>query len=130
MTRDNIIRLAKEAGLSNEIGVFGYPYLPELERFAALVADATRGDYFEGWEEGYKAGVIAEREACAKVCEETRFPDSYTVIRCAAAIRARGEEQPYATQAAMVESQTHGRMQIDPATGNVSIGAIRARGET
>ena len=59
--------------------------------FAALVADATRGDYFEGWGEGYKAGVIAEREACAKVCEETRFPDSYTAIRCAAAIRARGE---------------------------------------
>ena len=38
MTRDDIIRLAREAGLSNEIGVFGYPYLPELERFAALVA--------------------------------------------------------------------------------------------
>ena len=32
-----------------------------------------------------------EREACAKVCEGTRFPDSYTAIRCAAAIRARGE---------------------------------------
>ena len=38
MTRDDIIRLAKEAGLSNEIGAFGYPYLPELERFAARVA--------------------------------------------------------------------------------------------
>ena len=33
----------------------------------------------------------AEREACAKVCEETRFPDSYTAIRCAAAIRARSK---------------------------------------
>ena len=38
MTRDDIIRMAREAGLSNEFGVFGYPYLPELERFAALVA--------------------------------------------------------------------------------------------
>ena len=40
-----------------------------------------------------RAAVLAEREACAKVCEETRFPDSYTAIRCAAAIRARGEQK-------------------------------------
>jgi hypothetical protein len=39
----------------------------------------------------YAIAVAAEREACAKVCEEIRFPDSYTAIRCAAAIRARGE---------------------------------------
>ena len=94
MTRDDIIRLAKEAGLSNEIGVFGYPYLPELERFAALVADATRGDYFEGWGEGYKAGVIAEREACAKVCDdidaENDGLDMLATV-CAEAIRARGK---------------------------------------
>ncbi len=37
--KDDIIRMAREAKLSNEIGAFGYPYLPELERFAALVAD-------------------------------------------------------------------------------------------
>ena len=42
MNRDDIIRLARKAGLSNEIGAFGYPYLPELERFAALVAAAER----------------------------------------------------------------------------------------
>jgi hypothetical protein len=40
MTRDEVIRMAREAKLSNEIGAFGYPYLPELERFAALVAKA------------------------------------------------------------------------------------------
>jgi hypothetical protein len=78
MTRDDIIRMAQEAKLSNEIGAFGYPYLPELERFAILVA-------------------AKERENCAQVCEsiaeeyafETRSPDP---IYCAAAIRARGEE--------------------------------------
>ena len=37
------------------------------------------------------------------------------------------EEKPYATQAAMVESQTQGRMQVDPVTGDVSIGTIRAK---
>lgn len=42
MNRDDIIRLAREAGLSNDFGNLGYPYLPELERFAKLVAEATR----------------------------------------------------------------------------------------
>ena len=44
--------------------------------------------------ERLREAVLAEREACAKVCEETRFPDSYTAIRCAAAIRARSEQEP------------------------------------
>ena len=30
--------MAREAGLSNDFGKLGYPYLPELERFANLVA--------------------------------------------------------------------------------------------
>jgi hypothetical protein len=42
MPLDEVIRLAREAKLSNEIGAFGYPYLPELERFAELVAKAER----------------------------------------------------------------------------------------
>jgi hypothetical protein len=109
MTRDDIIRMAREANLwmtSDE-------RIAAVERFAALVA-------------------AAEREACAKLCDELRDEDGFEPYgtECAAAIRARGEEQLYATQAAMVESQTHGRIQIDPATGNVSIGAIRARRET
>ena len=74
MTRDDIIRMAREAGWSDDLLNVSFT-APLLERFAALVA-------------------AAEREACAKVCEETRFPDSYTAIRCAAAIRARGQEPP------------------------------------
>jgi hypothetical protein len=42
MNRDDIIRMAREAGLSNDFGTFGYPYLPELIRFANLVAAAER----------------------------------------------------------------------------------------
>lgn len=75
MTRDDIIRMSKEAGIctGNSI-LLPAPdgQIEALDRFASLVA-------------------AAEREACAKVCEETRFPDSYTAIRCAAAIRARGK---------------------------------------
>ena len=71
MSRDDIIRMAQEAGL------IGKPIFTEgLEHFAALVASA-------------------EREACAKVCEETTA--SWTqhlynegCIDCAKAIRARG----------------------------------------
>lgn len=70
MTRDDIIRMARKARLSNEIGAFGYPYLPELERFAALIA-------------------AAEREAVAKMFDGEVWAYDYREI--AAAIRARGE---------------------------------------
>ena len=52
MTRDDIISMAREAGLSNDFGNLGYPYLPELERFTELVA-------------------AAEREACAQIAHDT-----------------------------------------------------------
>jgi len=81
--RDDIIRMAREA--------WGLHFIPEsdvpkLERFAALVAQA-------------------EREACAKVCEELRdeYLENDTTIdaddfpwdavwKGAIAIRARGEK--------------------------------------
>jgi hypothetical protein len=70
MTRDDIIRMAREAGMV--LGRFDVwdAELPDLDRFAALVA-------------------AAEREACAKVCDEMVL---YTGFDCAAAIRARGEK--------------------------------------
>jgi len=70
MTRDDIIRMAHEAGYSHKLpkGEHGLA----LKRFAALVA-------------------AAEREACAKVCDEHwRFNGSAS--ECADAIRARGEK--------------------------------------
>lgn len=74
MDREEIIRMAREAKLSNEIGAFGYPYLPELERFAALVA-------------------AHEREACARVCDARFMGDlnreDLEARRCAQAIRER-----------------------------------------
>ncbi len=74
--KEDIIRMVREAR--------GYPAAPtdgslwlfsesHLERFAALVA-------------------AAEREACAKVCEEYAGPfNSHRIGECAAAIRARGQ---------------------------------------
>jgi hypothetical protein len=79
MTRDDITRLAREAGLP----AFLYPELIAetdwklIERFAALVA-------------------AAEREACVRVCEENADDDTEgewdsACISCANHIRARGQ---------------------------------------
>lgn len=68
MTRDNIIRMAREAGLAALLRDTQKTH-EALERFAALVA-------------------AAEREACAKVCEQDS--DSPEAKACAADIRARG----------------------------------------
>jgi hypothetical protein len=68
MTRDDIIKMTREAGF-NPVSYMG-ANLESFERFAALVA-------------------AAEREACAKLCEEL-LPGNGS--RTAAAIRARGKQ--------------------------------------
>ena len=110
MTRDDIIQLAQHAGFGMPVQVFQFT-IEELERFAALVAAEKEQQMISnGWRkcaEGQRttqfcglldAAVKAEREACAKVCEEIPLPaDSEslthlpTIERCAAAIRERGE---------------------------------------
>ena len=80
MTRNDIIRMAREAGWS---GIYSKPLMriamqeDDFLRFAALVA-------------------AAEREACAKVAEEatsawTEYEFNSGCMYCAKAIRARGE---------------------------------------
>ena len=89
MTKDDVIRMAKEAGCIprrhpeywDDVQVFATPDV--LERFAALVA----------------AFVAAhEREACAEACEQISkksvgagWPHGSVADDCAAAIRARGQ---------------------------------------
>jgi hypothetical protein len=74
MTREEIIRMAREAGatVSSFHGRF-VMYPDDIERFAALVA-------------------AHEREACAKLAEEPYEFTSEEAHRIAAAIRARGEQ--------------------------------------
>ena len=110
MDRDEIIRMAREAGLPYEYDTGRILYLKELERFAALVAAAEREAMIEqGWRQCAKdqrttqfcgmveQAVLAEREACAKVCEENADDDTEgewdsACISCADHIRARGQE--------------------------------------
>ena len=69
MTRDDIIRMAREAGFADAQGTVHAAY--QLEHFAALVA-------------------AAEREACAKVCDDL-WQEDKTAYDCREAIRARGQ---------------------------------------
>ena len=78
MTRDEIIKLAREAKVFIPRGLQEAVAIQELQRFAALVA-------------------AAEREACAQVCDDNAdccHPGSvlHSVLGAnAAAIRARGK---------------------------------------
>ena len=96
------IDMAREAGF--EVGkVFVDGVLTdaatmELKAFEALVRADERNRTWtqEHWTEYEQAIVQAEREACAKVCEdvytgEEASCDWPTPEMCAAAIRARGE---------------------------------------
>ena len=77
MTRDDIIKLAREAGMppveiTSDKPVL-YPVPDAIERFAALIA-------------------AAEREACAEICDRFQARDvGMQPAECAGAIRARGE---------------------------------------
>ena len=92
MTQDEIIHMAREAGIPIETDWVGRPStlvindsgvslrgVDDLGRFAALVA-------------------AYEREACAKVCDEMYRRDKFAATECeaadecAAAIRARGDK--------------------------------------
>ncbi len=81
MNQEDVIRMAREAGMPIDDDSFIFQATRErVTRFAAMVA-------------------AAEREACAKVCEEnadrwlgTRFGGYGAAYQCASAIRERVQE--------------------------------------
>ena len=89
MTKEDIIKMAREAGL-----VYGTDEKPlcSVKRFAALVAESERKVWVEkrhvAWHEGFDAGRKTAHQICASVAECT--PDATgTAHKIAAAIRAR-----------------------------------------
>ena len=84
MTQDEIIRMARDAGLIQYVQIEKTCVSNALERFAALVA-------------------AHEREACAKVCKNlanSQFESGETetagvLDHCAAAIRARSNSNDH-----------------------------------
>jgi len=71
MTKDEIIRMAREAGLEIYLAP-NWDLLEQLERFAALIA-------------------AHEREECAKFCDELELPNLRGIKVCATAIRLVGD---------------------------------------
>ena len=99
MTRDDIIRMAREAEIGDSHGYIIANEQAHLERFAALIAAAERNRTWtqDHWTEYERGIAAAEREACAKVCENGTFlhdfsPEAVYSRACARAIRARGKE--------------------------------------
>ena len=68
-------------------------YFTFLERFAELVR-ADEREEFQRWFDAvtaqHKQMILAEREACAKLCETTA-PSQINGYECADVIRARGQ---------------------------------------
>ena len=98
MNREDIIRMAREAGLHiatdvNWMPIIGLEY---AERFAKLVAEHERNNLIDAAmkaaEKGIDTAIALEREACAQMLEAAS--KTGTIISCtsaAEAIRARGQ---------------------------------------
>ena len=100
MNREDIIQMAQEAQMPFYWRTGEITYLDKLERFAALVASAERErikqanapeiERINVHIKELEDAVKAEREACAKVCEE--YVGYGTRDKFAATIRARAKE--------------------------------------
>ena len=92
MTQDEIIEMANKAGI-----VHPQTVINTLEAFAKLVAQHTLSNIdpskFMSYQEVFEAGCLAEREACAKLCESHWEKDG-AALWCANAIRVRGARKP------------------------------------
>jgi hypothetical protein len=94
------IDMAREAGFETMLRkgkILGFDrdgdYTEELKAFEALVRADEREQgqkWFDAVTAQHKQLILAEIEACAKVCEELAKKEWADNERCAAAIRARG----------------------------------------
>jgi hypothetical protein len=103
MNKDDIIRMAREAECSETWGGDAFKFtVEELERFAALVAEAEAERISNQARHIIKRaearGAEAEREACAAIANEHKEhcydgdQDWYKCRSIEAAIRARGNK--------------------------------------
>lgn len=98
MNQDDIIRMAREAGLLRSGDGWTEPHrwgVTEIEKFAALVVAVERNRIWtqDHWTEYERSIVAAEREACAQACEEWLHGKWHNQgVIAATMIRARGEK--------------------------------------
>jgi hypothetical protein len=98
MTQDEIIRIARVAGVRDDGHRFEFSEYKQLERFANLVAAAEREACLDAMLQSAAKAVdtamALEREACAKLIEA--YPEWLGTVakkEIAAAIRARSGEK-------------------------------------
>ena len=93
MTRDDIIRMAREADLDWHKH-WDDDESNRLERFAVIVSAAKEQELLANIRhhivQAEERGAAAEREACADICDQHASIEGIAQ-RCAAAIRARGQ---------------------------------------
>jgi len=98
MTKEEIIEVAIQAGIKRRTDEFYSEfcdgvYFDDFVNFAKLIAKHTLMNIdpskFMSFQEGIDVGRIAEREECAKLCENSV---EYSGDTLAEAIRARGQE--------------------------------------
>ncbi len=105
MNRDDIIRMAREAGF--ELDCCSLEWHERIARFAALVAAHTLTNIdpskFMSYQEALEAGRLAEREACHALrqslpnphehCQVSAHAYDMAIVAYGKAIRARGAHQ-------------------------------------
>ena len=91
MTQDEIVAMARDSGMElYGLGKNRARFVYHLEAFANLVAQEVRDRIMFGSRDDW---VLAEREACAKLCEEAGTVEQWDGLSEAAdRIRARGEQ--------------------------------------
>ena len=94
MNIEKVIAMAREAGIADAFMRVPHPgVITQLERFAELVRNDYNNKHSQLWRVCIEDAVKAEREACAKVCDDIDAEyDGEDVLAtwCAKAIRARG----------------------------------------
>jgi len=100
MTKEEVIAMARESGLIGSIanGFDRTNLTPAEERFAKLIVDDYSNKHSQLWRVCIEDVVKAEREACAKMCDEivARYrhaddaPEMVAANWCADSVRARG----------------------------------------
>ena len=102
MTQDEIIEMARQAGVRDDERIFEFSQYKYLERFAHLVAakatEEANAKANASWTLMCKKMVAIEREACAKVVDDieaqciAKDVDDPPLNYVAKAIRDRGEQ--------------------------------------
>ena len=87
MTKDDIIRMAKEA----DLWMTSDERIAAVERFAALVAAQEREEFAIHAIDIARRAIAEEREACAKVADEWVHAYEHPSKVIAETIRARGQ---------------------------------------